>query len=84
MKHLYRQSPVRAVYAEQETDHPMPTPAAFVIEMILKLLAAIALSALFAYVGGIALERQAEADYQECLAWKHDGHPVECDVENYR
>ncbi|OOS04355.1 hypothetical protein SAMN02745664_12414 [Moraxella cuniculi DSM 21768] len=79
MKHsLYRPAPIRAVYSKRETEHPMPTPAAFAIEMILKLLAAIALSALFAYMGSIALERQAEADYQECLAWKHDGHPVNC------
>ncbi len=32
----------------------------------------------------IALEKQAEVDYQECLSWQADGYPVKCDVEKYR
>lgn len=30
------------------------------------------------------LERQAKADYEQCLSWQLDGHPVECDVEKYK
>lgn len=31
-----------------------------------------------------SLDRQAHADYQECLSWQADGYPVKCDVEKYR
>lgn len=31
-----------------------------------------------------SMAKQAEADYQKCLSWQADGHPIKCDVEKYR
>lgn len=53
-------------------------------EFILKT-AMIGLFALLSLRGcDIALEKQAQVDYQECLSWQADGYPIECDVEKYR
>lgn len=30
------------------------------------------------------LERQAHADYEQCLSWQLDGYDVRCDKEKYR
>lgn len=30
------------------------------------------------------LDRQARADYEECLSWQLDGYDIECDQEKYR
>lgn len=61
-----------------------PKLTATVGEFILKT-AMIGLFALLSLRGcDIALKKQAELDYQECLSWQADGHPVECDVEKYR
>ena len=30
------------------------------------------------------LDRQARADYEQCLSWQADGYPVKCDVGKYR
>ncbi|STY99080.1 Uncharacterised protein [Moraxella lacunata] len=64
----------------------MTTPklAATVGEFILKT-AMIGLFALLSLRGcDIALKKQAQVDYQECLSWQADGHPIKCDVEKYK
>lgn len=30
------------------------------------------------------LERQANADYEQCLSWPLDGYDVRCDMEKYK
>lgn len=30
------------------------------------------------------LERQAHADYEQCLSWQLDGYDVRCDKEKYK
>lgn len=61
-----------------------PKLTATVGEFILKT-AMIGLFALLSLRGcDIALKKQAEVDYQECLSWQADGYPVKCDVEKYR
>lgn len=61
-----------------------PKLTATVGEFILKT-AMIGLLALLSLHGcDIALKKQAEVDYQECLSWQADGHPIRCDVEKYR
>ncbi|OPH36391.1 hypothetical protein [Moraxella lacunata] len=58
--------------------------AATMGEFILKT-AMIGLFALLSMRGcDIALKKQAQVDYQECLSWQADGHPIKCDVEKYR
>lgn len=29
-------------------------------------------------------DRQARADYEQCLSWRGDGYPAKCDVEKYK
>lgn len=61
-----------------------PKPTATVGEFILKT-AMMGLFALLSLRGcDIALKKQAQVDYQECLSWQADGYPVKCDVEKYR
>lgn len=52
-------------------------------ELIIKL-AAVIMLALTPYACMQGLDRQAQADYEQCLSWQADGYPVECDVEKYR
>lgn len=61
-----------------------PKLAATVGEFILKT-AMIGLFALLSLRGcDIALKKQAQVGYQECLSWQADGHPIKCDVEKYK
>lgn len=49
-----------------------------ILKLALKTLAIITMSMLLVYSCTSVIDRQAEADYQECLAWQNDGYPVEC------
>ncbi|WAJ74550.1 hypothetical protein [Moraxella bovis] len=61
-----------------------PKLTATVGEFILKT-AMIGLVALLSLRGcDIALKKQAQADYEQCLSWQADGYPVKCDVEKYK
>lgn len=44
----------------------------------------IVLLTLLPFACATILDRQAQADYQKCLAWQADGYPVKCDAEEYR
>lgn len=32
----------------------------------------------------VALKKQAEVDYQQCLAWQADGYEIRCDEGKYK
>ncbi|WP_049237228.1 hypothetical protein [Moraxella canis] len=61
----------------------LPVFIEFAAEIVLKMLIVVGVSALLFYIGTYALQRQAEADYMECLSWKNDGHAVQCS-EDFR
>ena len=48
------------------------------VEIIMKILVVSAMSVVFLYGCFSALEKQAEADYQECLSWQEYGYDVQC------
>lgn len=51
---------------------------------LVPLITVVVMLALFPVACMESLDRQAHADYEECLSWQADGYPVECDVEKYR
>lgn len=51
---------------------------------LMPLIIIVVMLALFPVACAEGLDRQARADYEQCLSWQADGHPVECDMEKYR
>lgn len=43
-----------------------------------RLLVTVLITAAFVYSCSNALDRQAEADYQQCLSWQSNGYSLNC------
>lgn len=50
---------------------------------LVPLIIIVVMLALFPVACAEGLDRQARADYEQCLSWQADGHPVECNQDNY-
>lgn len=51
---------------------------------LVPLIIIVVMLALFPVACAEGLDRQARADYEQCLSWQLDGYDIECDQEKYR